>query len=37
MSLAKLTRFERAIDRNGMYGLLALGVALAMAMAFTGV
>lgn len=31
MTLANLTRFERAIDRNGMYGLLVLGAAVAAA------
>lgn len=37
MSLANLTRFERAIDRNGVFGLLALGIALAVAMAGIGI
>ncbi len=31
MTLANLTRFERAIDRSGMVGLLALGAAVALA------
>ncbi len=31
MTLANLTRFERAIDRNGMFGLLALSAAVALA------
>ena len=31
MSLANLTRFERALDRNGVLGLLGLGIALAVA------
>jgi hypothetical protein len=30
MTLANLTRFERAIDRNGMLMLLALGAAVAL-------
>ena len=37
MSLANLTRFERALDRNGVLGLLALGIALAVAMINIGV
>ncbi len=32
MSLAKLKRFERAVDLNGVIGLLGLGVAVAVAM-----
>jgi hypothetical protein len=35
MTLANLTRFERAIDRTGMVGLLAIGAAVALA--FIGV
>lgn len=31
MTLANLTRFERAIDRSGMVGLLAIGAAVALA------
>jgi hypothetical protein len=31
MTLANLTRFERAIDRTGMFMLLALGAAVALA------
>lgn len=31
MTLANLTRFERAIDRNGMFGLLGLAAAVALA------
>jgi len=36
MSLANLTRFERALDSSGVFGLLALGIALAAAMAGIG-
>ena len=36
MSLANLTRFERALDRNGVLGLLGLGIALAVAMVSVG-
>lgn len=31
MTLANLTRFERAIDRTGMVGLLVLGATGALA------
>jgi hypothetical protein len=31
MTLANLTRFERAIDRTGMVGLLVLGATVALA------